>query len=331
MTARIQSTSCRTLTREQTTITDFDELQASAKVWNTTELLEQIISYLPVFDMVVISGVNKMSYNCFNSSKFAQSKLFLQPSHRAQSFWLYCEFRDSTNFRFELEGKIVAQSFELSEEEYEKIHIARTAKIAKWVSAVALCPLLQLVDYQETSALGRIKRKGLYDERVILIGRPTENTKYANMILTDPPVHQVSAELTYKHTLHPLLMVRARRYVVDANSPLTFNTVVQSARQQVGDVFVHDPPTATNNYKVSHFFKPNSSIDAEVLLKVQEYGGKFVLDPKNSELVFEDRRVTPTFVVQRRIIVPSAKERLDMEAKRASEVVLDLYNWQMVR
>lgn len=71
---------------------DNEEYAASTQVWNTTELLEHILSYLPGKSTVVVSGVNKMAYNCVANSSIAQSKLFMRPSGRKEDRWLYCEF-----------------------------------------------------------------------------------------------------------------------------------------------------------------------------------------------------------------------------------------------
>lgn len=115
------------LTSRQDIKNDAESTTASAQVWNTTELLEHIISYLPGKSVFVVSGVNKMSYNCVTNSSIAQSKLFLRPSGREKDVWLYCEFYSPPRRRRLQIGKpIVAQSFERSVDAYHEIK--RTAQ-----------------------------------------------------------------------------------------------------------------------------------------------------------------------------------------------------------
>lgn len=176
------------------------------------------------------------------------------------------------------------------------------------VSVVALCPMLELQDAQETAALGRLKRKGWQDaERASMIGLPAENTRYADMILTDPPVNELDIELIYTHSLWPLLKIRAERHVKSTDGPLTIGAVMRSARSQPGNTFVYDPPMPSNNYNRSHAYLPSSTVDDVILQAVQEHGGSFALDLKNSHFVFEHPR----------IVVPNNEEMMDMEANRA--------------
>lgn len=118
------------------------------------------------------------------------------------------------------------------------------------------------------------------------------------MLLTDPPIPKVEAELTFAHNLYPALMIRAKRIVTQKKSPLTFRTFVDSVRRQSGDVFVHEPTSCSMNHK--------SSVNHEISLQVQRHGGHFKLDPQKSFLSFNN------------IVVPSEQEWLDMDAKRAN-------------
>jgi hypothetical protein len=118
MCARLNLDQWHVLTLYQHTNTDDEDLPASAKVWNTTELLEQIISYLPAADIVVLSGANKMSYNCVNNSSFAQVKLLMRPSNLEPEVWWYCQDRTLGRNRRGLcqRVRITGPSFELSGE-----------------------------------------------------------------------------------------------------------------------------------------------------------------------------------------------------------------------
>ena len=119
-------------------------------------------------------------------------------------------------------------------------------------SLLALCPLLKLEGAEETTALGRLKEKGWYgEERTHLTGLPAENTKYADILLTDPPSYKIQIEVTYKHNLKPLLMTRAKRHVVSTSSPLTVGGVLNSACTQPGDTYLHEPAMPANNRNAS--------------------------------------------------------------------------------
>ncbi|GAB7323568.1 hypothetical protein MBLNU13_g07068t2 [Cladosporium sp. NU13] len=271
---------------------DTEEIAASIQVWNTTELLEHIISCLPGKSIVVVSGINNVAYNCVANSSIAQSKLFMRPSGHAPDHWVYCEFYLPRRLAISPGRQVVAQCFEPTMDAFHQVE--RTGGVdgmAKWVSVVSLCPLLELDDTQESTALGRLKRKGWQeDERAHLTGLPAENTKYADMFLTDPPTYKVQIEVTYKHSLKPLLMIRAKRHVVSTTSPLTVGAVLESACTQPGDTYLHEPAMPANNYNASHRFLKSSTINDVIVQTLQEHGGSFALDLSNSEFVFKNRR-----------------------------------------
>jgi hypothetical protein len=258
--------------------------------------LEQIISYLPSVDIVIISSVNKMSYNCVSNSSLAHSKLFLRPSKREQEIWWYCERLDAGP-----DAPILDPSFEPSME---------GNMLSKLAFPVTLCPLLRLVDIVGTTTIGRLRRQGWQEQETTkLVGVPAENTKYADMFLIDPPTSRVAVELTYKHTLRPSLLLRAKCAVPgDRTRGLTFNDMVKSVCTQRGVVFVHQPATALNNYKACHYPKNGRTIIEDMVQQVREHGGSFVLDTEKSFVVFPHR-----------IVVPSAEEWLEMDGKRARE------------
>lgn len=286
---------------------DTEEYAASAQVWNTTELLEHIISYLPGKSIVVVSGVNKMAYNCVANSSLAQSKLFMRPSGREEDRWMYCEFYHPHALRSQGERQIVAQAFEPLKGALHKLRTRKPDVAGRSVSAVSLCPLLELEDFQETTALGRLKRRGWQvEERLDLIGLPAENTRYASMILTDPPVSGLSIELTYKNSSWPLLMIKAKRYVRSKGGPHIIGAVLRSACSQPGDTYLHNPPMPSNNYERSHECLPESTVNDVILQTVQKHGGSFALDLTNTQLVFQYPR----------IVVPNAEEMKEMDANR---------------
>jgi hypothetical protein len=229
----------------------------------------------------------------------------LRPSDREQEVWWYCWWsrvsvgkRGNTVVEHEL-----FEPTKLSAEELKDQNLLSGL-------AVNLCPLLQLVDNKENTAVGRIKRKGWQNnETVTLVGAPAESSMYANMFLTDPPTLQVDAELAYKHTLLPSLLIRAKRTVrADTIRGLTFNDMVRDVRTQRGGLFVHEPQMASNAYQACHYFMSESSITEEMVQRVREHGGTFALDIKKSFVNFP-----------RRILVPSVEEWLEMDAKRVRE------------
>lgn len=284
---------------------DTEGYAASSQVWNKTELLEHVIFHLPAKSIVMVSGVNKMAYNCVANSSIAQAKLFMRPISHEEDLWVYCEFYLPSTRLFQIERQLVAQSFEPSMDAYYKIRTGKSDATARLVSVVASCPLLELEDAQETTALGRLKRKGWQDnERVYLTGLPAENTRYANMILTDPPANSVDVELAFKHNLWPVLKIRAERRI--KIEQLTIGMALRSACSKPGNTFLHGPPMPSNNYNRSHACLPRSTVNDVILQTVKEHGGSFSLDLTNKRFVFQNTR----------IVVPSAEEIMEMDAKR---------------
>lgn len=250
-----------------------------------------------------------MAHNCVANSSIAQSKFFMRPSGRKEDRWLYCEFYLPNIHGSQGERQIVAQSFEPSGNAVYRIG-ARNPDVTKNpVSVVALCPLLELEDAQETTALGRLKRRGWGGgERVNLAGLPAENTTYASMILTDPPVSGLGITLTYKHSMWPSLEIRAKRYVRSKGDPLTIGAVLSSACSEPDFTYLYMPPMPSNNYEHSHARLPHSTVNDIILQTVQEHGGSFALDLTSSSLVFEYPNI---------IVVPSVDEMMEMDSKRA--------------
>ena len=186
-----------------------------------------------------------MSSNCVANSSIAQSKLFLLPNGCEKDIWLYCQFNRMRG-QF-IRESIMAQDFEPSTcmDAYDTNRVAGAFCTLESLSAVTLCPLLELDDCRKETAMDRIKRNGWHDaERANLIGMPPENTKYIDMILTDPPTFDVEAHLTFKHSLNPTLMVSATRQVSNpgfrTHYRRSFDDRAQSARS--GD---HTQSTAT--------------------------------------------------------------------------------------
>ena len=141
-----------------------------------------------------------------------------------------------------------------------------------------------------------------------LIGLPAEDTRYANTILTDPPVSELRIELAYKHSLWPLLMIRAKRHVRSKGSPLTIGEMLRIACSEPGDTYLHNPPMPSNNCNRSHECLPESTINDVILQTVQKHGGSFARDLTNTQLVFQHPH----------IVVPNAEERTEMDANRAN-------------
>jgi hypothetical protein len=245
---------------------------------------------LPFTDIVVVSGTNKMSYNCVNSSSLAQSKLFLRPSDREQQVWWYCENRSLDPGRRRI---LIAPSFETS--------IGGDELSANHVFAVVMCPFLRFEN--ETTALGRMRLPSS-DCWVGMAGAPAEDTKYAHMFLTDPPTSEVVCELVYRHSQIPSMMVKANRDVTSKTSRgLTFNEMFKLVREQHGVVYSREPSWSSNLFQSDRV--TDSSIDHEIQKRVCKHGGHFVLDLSESAIRFPHD-----------IIIPSAEEWMEMNAKR---------------
>lgn len=173
------------------------------------------------------------------------------------------------------------------------------------VEAIALCPLLQLNDYREEKAIERMKRRGAETvESVKLIGQPDDWAKFAGMLLADPPIYEVQAELQYKHNKSPGLKIKATRKVKQ-DSPITIGALVDGVRCQTGSVWVE---YASHGKSLSCRLKSDSSIENEIQDQEKAIGGRFGLDLARSHLKFFQR-----------MIVPITEEWQEMDAKRIRE------------
>lgn len=149
---------------------------------------------------------------------------------------------------------------------------------------------------------------GINFESANLIGCPSVNSEYFNMLLSDPPMDSVEMELTFVHSLDPGRVIKVRRIVLEVDSPLTFRSLMDSARQKLGELIVHEPGSSSNDWKPYHYMVSKESVGDMISQKIQEHGGQFILDCEKSQLFFPG------------VIVPSEQEWLDMDAKRAKLV-----------
>lgn len=130
---------------------------ASSKVWNTSELLEQILSTLSAKDLIAASDVNDTFYNCLINSPGLREKL-----------WLPVKCKKPI-------------------ERYEGLHIIGSDRC---LQPIDLCPVLDLWD-RNVMAYGpvyRVETQGNI-EYTKLTRQPAKLRGLADMLLTDPWKH----------------------------------------------------------------------------------------------------------------------------------------------
>lgn len=203
---------------------------ATIAVFNVPELLESILSHLPMEDLFVTGGVNKAFHRIIETSPTLQRKLFLLPGKSQPEYW--------QPVRNRITGKlhaVIAPSSEIisnltaSEDGPGKPSIVSR-----------LNPLLKREFCQTTDLLARrmvLPREFL--DSAFLGKRILESKAWPHMYLTDPPCTCVHIDVDYADTSHfycPVL--RARRCVYDP-AGVTFGAI-HDALQEKGPVAIYE-------------------------------------------------------------------------------------------
>lgn len=141
-----------------------EAVTAVAKVCSTPELLEGLLSHLPVLDLVTATGVSKICRHVIQASPKLQRQLFMLPSNEKAEYWQLVRHRsDDLNekpdraylYRIASPGVVGDTSFQARLE-------AVTPDTSDWrhpsrsLRVVSACPLLSLTDIDEDPSYLRI-------------------------------------------------------------------------------------------------------------------------------------------------------------------------------
>lgn len=182
---------------------------AVAQVLGTPELLEGILSHLPVLDLVVATGVNKTFRNAIQASSELQRNLFMLPSKDEPEYWQLVtpkldDYRRGLHiahlYRIKSPGivgddEIQARIEAVAADSNDWAHPNRSLKL------VSICPLLDLSDGGGGSPIDLGLREMYGNERPVEIYlHPNSKAlrvskSWENMFITNPPCQEASMPL----------------------------------------------------------------------------------------------------------------------------------------
>jgi hypothetical protein len=178
-----------------------------AKVFNTPELLEGVLSHLPVLDLVIATGVNKTFRNTIQASVHLQRHLFLLPTNREPEYWKLVRrdtngvFRPVDDHEANDEWDITIVHLSLPDVSlgYHLVPIASdtdgSAPSRRSLQAVSLCPLLSPLQrhYRLATSTKSVHIGVKFDAKAITTGGP-----WSHMFLSNPPSKTVQYHLTWQ-------------------------------------------------------------------------------------------------------------------------------------
>lgn len=190
---------------------------AAAKVCSTPELLEGILSHLPVLDLVIATGVSKTLRNVIKASPELQRKLFMLPPKNRAEYWQMVPHKSETPdirhqfthlYRVESPGvidnaELQAHLESITSDPYNWAHPGHPLKV------VSTCPWLKVMrrgpEYIGGMKLwhrawaGNEGRFPLTTLEASLSQRISYATEpWTKMFLTSPPCQEASMQLIWE-------------------------------------------------------------------------------------------------------------------------------------
>lgn len=201
---------------------------AKARVFNTPELLDLILSHLPASDLFNMAEVDRKHRAGVHKSLAARRTLFLSERPGLPGTWSLVRYKPYPDKDW------FTQAIELSSD------VPRPEYVEN-ITPVEVCPLLNRFGnyfiYEEQACpedlyLGHGHSAGF---RMMSKHRDFILPLLAEMMITNPPCHDVFVTLAYKHKGKALALLQAQR-AVHGDSALTLKQVLQDAFEQRGDV-----------------------------------------------------------------------------------------------
>lgn len=254
---------------------------SSAKVWNTTELLVEILSYLTASELITASEVSLTFYYGILGSSKVRKMLFLTPNGKTPQKWrmLHQEIGLFTrDAGFHLEPKPCFQMVEL-------------------------CPLLEVRSYGHMQSTRRV----LVHNDCEVTGFTNQPTpRLANMLLTDPPPNEAYVYLKYTHSASSTITLSVSR-TVKVHGPLTLGALMAGALEAKGDMQFEERQFTPTVTRVQIATKRRVSLEAEMRQQLEIHGGHFVLNIHESRVNFKYA------------VAPSPEEWKEMEEKASAK------------
>lgn len=252
-----------------------------ARVLNTPELLDTILSHLPASGLFRMAKLNREYRDTVYTSPAAHRTLFLRPRPALAGKWFLVRQRTLISFF----NDRYTQAVQLSAD------VCRPYWTIEPIIPVEVCPLL--VRSTKASESQPVTRDEPPEDSYLGHGDgarfafdPENTTLLPGMMITNPPCRHVYVYLRYKHSLQPSIFLSVERIVhCRSASGLTLSGVLQSACEQTGDVFFTE-----NRNEARGMRREGTSLGSEIAVEREERGGHFKIDFKRT--MFRFRRMS---------------------------------------
>ena len=267
-----------------------------AQALSTPELLEGILSYLPVLDLVVATGVNKTFRNVIKTSPELQRKLFMLPSKKQEKFWPLVEQKPDP------EGESIAN--------YDWAHSERSSQV------VSVCPFLDPMDEALFKSLGSTSvwkslrhspdpscPRSLWSTWTILRFNAKRlcavGEAWASMFITNPPRQQALVDLIFEGHVDgklrmPWIVWDKRKIYRKEGITVTFLVDELPKRKcMVQTVTSRSIPLDENNCPKYYGYVDNTSLYDEIAKMKKKVSGLEVQISARSRILLPST-VTPT-------------------------------------
>jgi hypothetical protein len=248
---------------------------ASTRVVLLTELLEEILLYLPINDLMALRGASPLFHHCISHSPRLQTKLFLRPSKAPLTFYNWSWSRlDSNGLPV---GDLHLQETKLLPRANTKTPYWESLCEPSPVQPARTCPLIHSWGIPKDQWPTELTDTDLPVTCVGIIATPEELARFGTMLFTDPPVYEMHAKLHYRHNRDANLYITGERHV-KSEFPLTVHGFLDAAFRMPGDTCVHDVGFRdVETGGVSQRHMANSSFEEAVADRIQLHTGYFNL------------------------------------------------------
>jgi hypothetical protein len=189
---------------------------AASQVGSTTELIELILSDLPLLDIIAASAVNKTFRNVILNSPMLQRKLFLRPTNALPRYWLPLEqYHDRTLFR--------TVTVDPDSSIFQPTSESRLDQHNFPLRVVSTCPLLKRPNeakgswtpYETFHQSIKWNSLSTSPHQWYLLPTKEASGRWKQMFLTDPPRKSVQCTLRWEGWFRVVLDItlEATRYV----------------------------------------------------------------------------------------------------------------------
>jgi hypothetical protein len=214
---------------------------AAAQVGETAELVELILSYLPLLDIVTASVVSKTFRNVIFNSLTLQRKLFLRPTNALPQYWLPLErFGPRTTFR--------TVTVDATSEIFEPTAESKIEHDDLPLRVVSVCPLLETPSeaqgfwarHETSSDMLGWNPSSTSPHQWYLLPTKKVTGPWKDMFLTNPPCKSVRCTLLWEGWVRGVfnITLEATRHVY-RESGITIADLIDDTCSIVGQVDLH--------------------------------------------------------------------------------------------